>query len=368
MQRVTHKTNALVLALLLAGLQSSVLIAGSEDGVVTTLAGSPGVGGYTNGSHALFLSPKAMSTDREGNVYTVDNYCGTVRKITPEGEVSTLAGPTPAMGCVFGSVDGTGSAARFNSPSGTTVDGAGNVYVADSGNCTLRKVTPGGVVTTIAGSPSVCVSVDGAKSVSRFNHLSGVAVDRADNVYVTSWSDCTVREVTQAGEIKTVAGVSGSCGETNGKGSAARFDNPSGIAVDGDGNFYVADETGCTIRKMTPSGVVSTLAGKAGSCGAADGKGDSALFNVPSWTAVDRDGNVYVSDYMNFTVRQVTPDGVVTTLAGLAGTEGSANGTGKAALFNHPDGVAVDSERNVVYVADRNNNTVRRVVVPFWPW
>jgi hypothetical protein len=325
--------------------------AGTEIGIVTTLAGSAGSGGHTDGtgSEALFASPKAMSTDHAGNIYTVDNFCGTLRKITPNGNVTTIAGPT--TGCAFGSTDGTGSAARFNSPSGTTVDSAGNIYVADSGNCSLRKVTRAGMVTTVAGSPSACVSMDGPKSVARFNHLAGAAVDKADNIYVTSWYDCTVRKVTQAGEVSTVAGVSALCSSVDGEGSGARFGNPSGIAVGSDGNFFIADETGCAIRKMTPSGVVTTLAGKIGSCGSADGTRDAARFNVPSWTAVDESGNVYVSDYLNFTVRKVSRTGVVTTLAGLAGTIGSA------------DGVAVDSAANV-YVADRNNNTIRKIRIP----
>ena len=360
----------LTVILILAGAQSRILSAGQEVGVVTTLAGTAGDFGYTNGAgnQALFESPKAMSTDKQGNIYIVDSYCGTLRKITPGGVVTTLAGPTPVMGCAFGSADGQGNAARFNSPSGTAVDSAGNVYVADSGNCTLRKVTPSGVVTTLAGSPNVCASVDGPQDVARFDPLAGAAVDASDNIWVTSWYGCTVRRVTQAGYVTTVAGVSGSCSSMDGMGTAARFNNPSGIAVDGDGNFFIADETGCTIRKLTPAGVVTTLAGEPDVCGAVDGTGNLALFNVPSWTAVDNAGNIYVSDYLNFTVRQVTPAGVVTTLAGLPLTPGSADGEGAAARFDHPDGVAVDRQGNV-YVADRNNNTVRKIVIglQFYP-
>lgn len=335
----------------------------AEIGVVTTLAGTAGSGGHTDGIGGLarFLSPKAMSTDQAGNIYTVDNFCGTLRKITPNGEVTTLAGPV--NGCAFGNSDGTGDAARFNRPSGTTADSAGNIYVADSGNCTLRKVTPDGVVTTLAGSPSVCVSIDGTKDVARFNFLAGVAADLAGNIYVTSWNDCTVRRVNQAGTVTTIAGVSGLCSSVDGSGTDARFGNPSGIAMDSTGNFFIADETGCTIRKMTPTGAVTTLAGNAGNCASADGTGGDARFNVPSWTAVDPSGNVYVSDYLNFTVRAVSPAGVVTTLAGLAGTIGSADGRGIGAQFNHPDGIAADTAGNI-YVADRNNNTVRKIVTP----
>lgn len=327
-----------------------------------TLAGSATTSGNADGSgtSALFASPKGMSVDAQGNAYTVDNFCGTLRKITPTGTVTTLAGPAGA--CVFGSADGTGVNARFNSPSGTTVDQAGNVYVADSGNCTLRKVTPLGAVTTLAGAPSVCVSIDGPPSVARFNYLAGVAVDKAGVVYVTSWDDCTVRTVSASGDVATIAGVSALCSTADGSRTRARFNHPSGIALGPNGNFYIADEIGCTIRDMTPAGVVSTIAGKPDRCGSADGKKTSAQFNVPSWTAVDSSGNVYVTDYLNFTIRKVTPAGQVSTLAGQTGVSGDADGTGSSAFFNHPDGIAADS-RGTVYVADRNNNLIRTLTL-----
>jgi len=332
-------------------------------GRVTTLAGNARSSGNVDGtgSAASFLSPKAMAVDDDGNIYTVDNRCGNVRKITRKGVVTTVAGPVGT--CAFGSADGTGAAALFNQPSGTTVDREGNIFVADSGNCTLRKVTKAGVVTTVAGAPSVCVAVDGPKSVARFNTLAGVAVDKDDNVFVTSWYDCTVRKVTPTGNVTTIVGVSGVCGEKDGVGTNARLGNPSGIVMDKHGDFYIADETGCTVRKMTASGVVTTVAGNPGMCGSKDGVRSAAKFNVPSWTAVDQDGNIYVSDYLNFTIREVTPAGVVTTLAGLSGVAGSADGLGTAARFDHPDGIAsVDGEKHVkVYVADRNNNTVRKI-------
>jgi sugar lactone lactonase YvrE len=333
-------------------------LADADSWQVTILAGSPTASGTVDGtgSSARFASPKGMSIDVQGNAYTVDNFCGTLRKITPAGEVTTLAGP--AGSCVFGDADGTGTHARFNGPSGTTVDRTGNIYVADSGNCTLRKVTPPGTVTTVAGAPSVCVSKDGPRSAARFNHLAGVAVDQTGIVYVTSWNDCTVRAVRANGSVVTVAGASAVCATVDGGPRKARFNHPSGIALGPDGNFYIADETGCTIRKMTPEGFVSTIAGKPDQCGSADGTKASARFNVPSWTAVDYLGNVNVSDYLNLTIRKVTSAGVVTTLAGQTGVSGSTDGIGSSALFNHPDGIAVDVN-GTVYVADRNNNIVR---------
>jgi hypothetical protein len=363
-----RRTNALVVVLLATGLTSSLLNAQTEKGVVTTFAGSPGAAAYVNGtgSQAMFVSPKGMSIDFLDNVFTVDAYCGTIRKITPNGVVSTLAGPTPDVGCAFGSADGLGRNARFNSPSGTAVDSLGNVYVADSGNCTLRKIDLLGVVTTVAGSPGVCVAVDGAKSVARFNALAGVVVDSLNNIYVTSAYDCTVRQVTFDGTVTTVAGVAGTCQEQDGTGTGALFNVPSGIGIDLLDNVYVTDIAGCTIRKITRKGVVTTFAGQAGVCGSADGKGSSALFNGPSYIAVDKIGRMFVTDFGNDTIRQISPTGVVITLAGVSGTAGSTDGTGTGALFDNPDGVVADNLLNI-YVADRGNSTIRYIKVPLLP-
>src|SRR6266704_7080 len=156
----------------------------------------------------------------------------------------------------------------------------------------------------------------------------------------------------------TLAGAA-TIGSADGTGSAARFANPYGVATDSSGNVYVADTDNQTIRKITPAGVVTTLAGLAGSGGSADGTGSAARFNIPFGVATDSSGNVYVADWGNHTIRKITPVGVVTTLAGLAGSFGSDNGTGSAARFNGPSGVATDSSGNV-YVADYYNNTVRK--------
>ena len=264
---------------------------------------------------------------------------------------TTLAGPDESPGAI----DGTGRAARFGGgfyigpcgPSGVAVDNAGNVYVADSYNQTIRKVTPGGVVRTLAGLAGSYGGADGTGSAARFNYPSGVAVDSAGNIYVADTSSDTIRKVTPGGVVTTLATV-------------VPFAGPQGVAVDSAGNVYVADTWNNRIRKVTPSGVVTTLAGLAGNSGSADGTGSAALFNFPSGVAVDSTGNVYVADTYNCTIRKVTPDGVVTTLAGVAETPGSADGTGRAARFSNPTGVAVDSAGNV-YVADTGNNTIRKV-------
>jgi streptogramin lyase len=272
--------------------------------------------------------------------------------------VTTLAGES------LGSADGTGSAAQFNNPFGVAVDSSGNVYVADKGNYTIRRVTPDGVVTTLAGLAGNSGSVDGANSAARFRSPSGVAVDGAGNIYVADSSDSTIRQVTPAGVVTTLAGLAGRDGNTDGTGGEARFNGPTGVAVDSAGNVYVADYYNYSIRKVTSGGMVSTLAGLAGSIGSADGTGSMARFNRPTGVAVDSGGNVYVADTLNQTIRRVTPGGMVTTLAGRgAGIAGSADGTGSAAGFDSPTGVAVDSAGNV-YVADFHNYTIRKGSLP----
>jgi sugar lactone lactonase YvrE len=329
-------------------------------GVVTTLAGMPGCPGSADGtgSAARFNEPDGVAVDTNGNLYVADQLNSTIRKVTPSGVVTTLAG----LAGVTGDQNGTGSAARFNEPAGLAVDNAGNVYVADFNNSTIRKVTPSGVVTTLAGLAGVTGSANGTGSAARFYWPAGVAVDLAGNVYVADYNNSTIRKVTPAGVVTTLAGLAGSTGSADGTGSAARFNGPGDVAVDSAGNVYVADMGNNTIRKVTSAGVVTTLAGLEGSSGSADGTNSAAQFNNPSYLAVDLAGNVYVTDSWNSTIRQVTPVGtnwVVTTLAGDLGWNGSEDGTGSAAWFYNPYGVAVDSVGNL-YVTDTYNNTIRK--------
>jgi NHL repeat len=325
-------------------------------GVVTTLAGSPGVRGAANGtgSAASFNNPQGVATDSAGNVYVADYT--TIRKITPAGEVTTLAG-SPA---VRGYADGTGPTARFDYLGGVATDSARNVYVADTDNSTIRKITPATNVTTLAGTAAAIGSIDGTGAAARFNGPAGVATDSADNVYVADTGNNTIRKITPAGEVTTVAGTADAIGSIDGIGSAARFNGPAGVATDSADNVYVADTGNNTIRKITPAGEVTTLAGTAGVTGGADGSGPAASFNFPSDVATDSAGNVYVADTGNSTIRKITPSGVVITFAGMAGAVGSDDGTGAAARFNAPSGVATDSADNV-YVADTGNSTIRKI-------
>ena len=320
-------------------------------GVVSTLAGS-GTTGFADatGTAARFNSPRGVAVDGAGTVYVADRDNNRIRKVTAAGVVSTLAGSGTA-----GFADGTGAGAQFNYPTGVAVDGDGTVYVADQSNNRIRKVSAAGVVSTMAGSGTAGFA-DGTGTAAQFNNPFGLAVDAAGTVYVADQSNNRIRKVTAAGVVSTVAG-NATAGYADGTGAAAQFDNPTGIAVDGTGTMFVADGNNNRIRKVTPAGVVSTLAG--GTQGFADGTGPAARFKNPFGVAVDGAGMVYVADYNNYRIRLVTPTGVATTLAG-SGITGQADGEGTTALFNYPQGVAVGLT-GTVYVADKDNHAVRLI-------
>jgi sugar lactone lactonase YvrE len=306
----------------------------------------------------LLQYPVGISADNAGNLFVADSSGDTIRKITPAGLVSTLAGFAGSVG----SQDGTGTNARFNQPGGLAVDTAGNVYVADTGNATIRKITPAGVVTTLAGSAASRGNRDGGGSSAWFNSPHGIAVDASGNLYVADAMNATIRKITPDGTVSTLAGAAGVPGDADGVGGAARFNYPSGIATD-NRQIYVTDTYNATIRRITLDGMVTTVAGSAGISGGNDGTGIYALFNQPAGVAVDPAsdaGGFYVADTGNGTIRRVMPGGAVTTLAGVAGIAGLGDGAGGNALFNQPHGLMVDRDRNL-WVADTGNGTIRKV-------
>jgi len=329
---------------------SGLADAGGDDGAIEPpfglelLAGD--IGGFGNedgaGAAAHFNLPFSVAVDNSGNVYVADTNNSTIRKVTASGVVTTLAGTAGMQG----SVDGTGAAARFNSPSGVAVDSAANVYVADTNNSTIRKVTAGGVVTTLVGTAGMQGSVDGTGAAARFNSPSGVAVDSAGNVYVADTNNYTIRKVTAGGVVTTLAGTAGMAGSVDGTGAAARFSDPTGVAVDSASNVYVADSSNFTIREVTAGGVVTTLAGSALRTGNADGKGAAVRFNRPTGVVVDGAGNVYVTDTLNATIRKITPFGNTTTVAGMAGVTGIV--LGAAPRFAFPQYLAISGDSLVV--------------------
>ena len=357
-----------------AGLAYSVRAASAGSGatgVVTTFAGAPGTTGSSDGSGpaASFDVPRGVAVDTEGNVYVADTFNSTIRKITSEGPVSTFAGTATATG----TTDAQGTAARFNYPRGIATDGEGNVYVADTNSNTIRRITAGGTVTTVAGTAGVAGSHDDTGTLATFDHPAGITVDTAGVVYVADTNNGTIRRIDTLGVVTTLAGTAGVVGWADGTGGTASFNHPRGIAVDRSGNLYVADYSNNMIRKIAAGGVVSTLAGAHGVVGPPyDGIGAAAHFREPSGIAVDAAGIVYVADTYDYTVRRIELTGQVKTLAGTGGASGATDGTGAAARFNAPMAIAISPI--AAYVADANdqalipsNNTIRQIaLLPTW--
>ena len=281
------------------------------------------------------------------------------------GHVPTLGLLVGAIGGT-GNVDGVGAAARFNAPWGVAVDGAGNAYVSDSSNSTIRKIVLAtGAVTTIAGAPGQFGSTDGVGTAARFNSPYGLATDGGGNLYVADRLNNTIRKIALAtGAVTTIAGTVASPGEMDGVGTAAKFSNPAGLCADAAGNLYVADQFGPTIRKVViATGAVTTIAGTAMMSGSTDGTGAAARFNQPIGVASDGAGDLFVADSVNQTIRKIVlSTGAVTTFAGQVGVMGQQNGTGTSAQFNFPEGVVADGAGNL-FVADLNNQAIRKIAL-----
>ncbi|MBI4662885.1 MAG: hypothetical protein HY735_29085 [Verrucomicrobia bacterium] len=387
----------------LADFGGSVILKLVPAGDWTVLAGQPGHPGFADGtgSEAGFSSPRCVAVDTSGNIYVAEP--SRIRKVTASGVVATVAGSTN-----LGTVDGTGTQARFVGISGIALDPAGNLYVAQG---YLRKVSPSGVVTTISGvTQARSVAVDGTGNIlvggdndllritptgdrtillswpngpdwsgtpdpeGPVGSVNSIASDPAGNAYLGNVTE--IWKVTPEGVVSSLAGSRSHWGSTDGKGSQARFYFVGfefglfgDMAVDNAGNLFVADTGNAIIRKVSPEGVVTTLAGSPCELGSADGPGHEARFHFPESIAVDSLGDVYVTDRFGHTLRKVTSTGLVTTLAGnpfnldsfgrLVG--GFSDGIGANALFNFPEGVAVDNTGNIFVVEAGFPEGIRKV-------
>ena len=371
--------------LYIADTDDSIILKRTPDGVLTTLAGSVGNTGAADGTGAAatFAYPEAVALDAAGMVYVADRVNNEIRQITPQGVVTTLAGSPQA-----GSADGTGAAAGFSSPSGIAVNAAGTVYVADSNNNTIRQITPQGVVSTLAGIVGDFAWADGTGTAAAFSLPGSMSIDSTGSLYVADEGGLIIRKITAQGVVTTPVGTPDMAGSADGTGAAARFQG-AGLSVGAGDVLYVADTGNNTIRMISTQDVVTTIAGLASpflaaqSPGiAADAAGDvyvlrsdgllkispqSVITALPLQTsefvsgagvAVGGDGTIYVSEVS--IVRKISPQGVVTTLAGSPGLLGSADGTGSAARFNMTAGIAVNTA-GTVYVVDSENDTIRTI-------
>jgi len=344
-----------------------------------TFVGSATNAGYADGTNAdaQFIAPTGLGADSSGTLYVADG--NRLRSVSVSGTnriVHTLAG---TISHFF--ADGTNTAARFNAPQGVAVDAAGNLYIADTLNNAIRKATPVGtnwVITTIAGPPPPALapesgSADGTNNVARFDNPYGIAVDAATNVYVADTLNHTIRKISLFGAdwvVTTIAGLAGTNGAANGSNTVARFNSPSSIAVGASGVLYVTDLGNNTIRQINRFGTnwaVSTLAGTAGVIGSADGTGAAASFNLPQCIAVDSAQNLFVTDSLNYTIRKITQNGVVSTVAGNPGMPGATDGTGTSARFMQPFGIVVNSG-GVLFVADYAGYAIRQGQLAVLGW
>jgi len=321
---------------------------------VDTIAGQAGVPGGVDGAGtaALFDRPSGVASDTRGNVYVTMDQC--VRKIAADGQVSTLAG----VYGVAGYADGSGSLARFYYPSGIAVDSAGNVYVSDTGR--IRKIDPSGYVTTLAG------LADNVPP-GAVNLLGPLAIDPAGNIYVGQDAapifpggivSVAIRKITPSGFVTTVAGGF-TTGHADGFGPSASFDILGCLATDASGTLYICDHQ--AIRKMTPDGWVSTVAGEWAIFGSAGSVG-TARFGYAAGIAPDSYGNLYVLDSYKRTVQKLSPDGTSIIVAGVPDRFGSTDGTGPVARFESPHGMTI-APSGELYIADTFNHTIRRAVV-----
>lgn len=329
----------------------------SPDGRVATLGGRGSIGSTDGpGAQARFDAPAGVAVDARGNVYVADSGNRTIRKVSPEGTVSTFAGLARLSGS---DTDGVGPAAEFGFPTSMTFDAAGNLLVVDF-NQAIRKITPEAVVSKLVQLYSVDgLDASGCKSPATF--ISDIASDAAGTVYFADSRQHIVCRITAQGEFSLLAGSTGQPGSDDGEGPAARFLRPSHLVLDATGTLYVSDAGNHTLRKISPLGVVSTLAGSAGQAGASDGVGTQARFSSPGDLVIASDGSLYIADLGNSGIRKMAPDGTVSTFIHAPGSD-LPSGIQTAPL-GQPAALALGPGGRL-YIADDGENVLLRASLP----
>ncbi len=307
-------------------------------GPVFTYLGNGTVSTFAlTGAAATFNFPSGIVRDASGNLFVCDRDNHRIVKITPAGDASVFAGST------MGFTNGTGTAAQFNQPYAIAIDASGNLYIGDRINNAIRKITPAAVVTTLAGN-GTAGTADGTGSAARFNEPLGVTLDGAGNVYVADYINSALRKITPAGVVTTLSSIT----------------SLFGVVSDAAGNIYCAQYGQHIVSKYSSAGVYSVIAGS-NSGGTTDGTGTTARFNFPAGITLDASGNLYITETVNNRLRKITSAGVVTTIAGS--TPGLADGIGAAARFEAPIALSGDFTNNILYVADFGNHKIRKVII-----
>ena len=324
---------------------------------ISTVAGVLETPGFNDGPalSARFFNPHGIATDSSGNVYIADRYNHTIRKLSPAGTVSTVAGVAGQSG----SVDGWGINARFNEPWGICALPDGTLYVADTRNNKIRHISPDGEVNTLAGSGNFGTT-DGFQQAATFGNPTGIEFGPDGYIYVADHLTHIIRKLSQDGWVSTLAGTPYIPGNLNGPGNQAQFWRPYGLTIDLEGNIIVADEWNHLIRKVTPDGIVSTLAGS-GIVGAQDGQSNNASFNYPWDMTVAPDGSIYVADGYNYLIRKISTDSLVSTMAGTILQSGGVDGEGIEASFSGATSIVHCSFSNSFYIADAYNHLIRQM-------
>lgn len=329
---------------------------------VTSLNPAGSEPGYANGAlaQAKFNDPAGLAYDAAGNLYVADSRNHCIRKVSTTGSVSLLAG-TPGTP---GFANGNGAIAKFDTPFGISVSADGTVIVSDAGNHVLRVINTNGLVSTLAGQPGVYGSTNGLVSEALFHTPLGIAHDHFGNLIIADSGNHALRRLTTNNVVETIAGTAEIWGYADGPALQAKFNGPIDVAPTPDGRIYVSDGFNHVIRCVQTNGLVTTVAGQAGSASWADGSASGARFWNPAGLALDATGELYVADSLNHAIRKITANSTVITVSGRGRVAGSADGANGSGRFFNPYGLAFDPKGQLM-VSDSYNQSLRQVLVPF---